>query len=110
MKKVGIWGLLVLIVWAGWRAQPTWIDVSGGGALPNGYFVVMHDSVRAQDIGRLAYVLSPPNHFGPETSNRLPLGTQIYTVRGKSPTQELAVEIHTGDFVRAIYAGIHRPW
>ncbi len=74
------------------------------------YFIVGRAAVSAHDIGRLGYVLSPPNHFGPETSNRLPVGTKIYLMHGKNPTKELAVELHPGDFGRATYAGTRRPW
>ena len=110
MTKAGIIGtLLVLIALVGWRAQPTWIEISET-PLFSGYFIVGRAPVSVHDIGRLGYVLSPPNHYGPETSNRLPVGTKIYMVYAKKPTEELAVELHPGDFVRATYAGTRRPW
>lgn len=111
MKTVGIVGtLLVLMALAGWRAQRTWIELWRGEVSPEPFYIVGRMTVPSHAIGRLYNVLAPGNHAGPDMSNRLPAGTKIYTVRGKNPAKELAVEIHPDDFVRAMYAGTRRPW
>lgn len=110
MKKIGLGAaLLVLIVIIGWRAQPTWITVWRGELSPQRVYIVGTTAVAPDAIGRLYNVLTPSNHAGPDLSNRLPAGTKIYQVRGTSPGQDLAVEIHRDDFVLGRYAGTHKP-
>jgi hypothetical protein len=65
--------------------------------------------VLGSDVGRLSYTLDRFTHGGVEISNRLPVGTKIYTVRGQNPAAELAVEVHPDSFVRASDAGTRRP-
>lgn len=111
VKKMGIMAtLLVSMALVGWRAQPTWIELWRGAASPEPFYIVGRRAMSSHAIGRLYDVLDPGNHAGPDLSNRLPAGTKIYTVRGKNPAKELAVEIDPQDFVRARYAGTQRPW
>lgn len=111
VKKMGIMAtLLVSMALVGWRAQPTWIELWRGAASPEPFYIVGRRTMPSHAIGRLYDVLDPGNHAGPDLSNRLPAGTKIYTVRGKNPAKELAVEIDPQDFVRARYVGTQRPW
>ncbi len=106
MPKVGIVGIMIVaMALSGCGSTPTWIGIWNGAGHPTTYFIVENVKVSAKDIGREYRVLDITNHASPEKSNRLPSGTRIYTVRGDSPSKELAVEIGPGKFLKATYSG-----
>jgi hypothetical protein len=110
MKKIGIVGIMILAMGIpGCGSEPTWIGIWSGASHPTMYFIVENVKVPAKDIGREYRVLNTTNHAAPETSNRLPRGTRIYTIRGKNPSKELAVEIGSGNFTKATYSGTNKP-
>lgn len=110
MKKVGIVAIMIVAMGlSGCGSKPTWIGIWSGAAHPTTYFIVENVRVPAKDIGREYRVLNITNHAAPETSNRLPSGTKIYTVRGRNPSKELAVEIGPGNFAKATYSGTNKP-
>ncbi len=110
MKKIGIVGIMIVAMGlSGCGSKPTWIGIWSGAGHPTTYFIVENVKVPAKDIGREYRVLNITNHAAPETSNRLPSGTRIYTVRGKNLSKELAVEIGPGNFLKATYSGTNKP-
>ncbi|PSR26352.1 MAG: hypothetical protein C7B46_20025 [Sulfobacillus benefaciens] len=92
-----------------WQTRPTWINLSKSELDPvNSYFIVSRAAVPSQNIGRL-YTILGPTHAGLRWSNRLPMGTKVYTIRKKNPYNQLAIEIHPHDYVLATYSGTSQP-
>lgn len=108
VRKIGAVGLMIVIIGLAGCGQPTWITIWSGASHPMAYFIVGNSKVPLKDIGGEYSVLSV-NHGGSEISDRLPLGTNIYTIRGENPSKELAVETTTGNFVKATYWGTSKP-
>jgi hypothetical protein len=110
VKKIWIvTAMIALMGLSGCGQKPTWITVWSGATHVTAYFIVGNVKISTKDIGQKYGVINTTNHAAPETSNRLPLGTKIYTIRGGNPSKELAVEINQGNFVKATYAGTKVP-
>lgn len=108
VRKIGALAVMIGMMGLAGCGQPTWITIWRGASHPMAYYVVSNMKVPLKDIGGEYSVLNI-NHGASETSNHLPLGTQIYTIRGESPSRNLAVETSAGNFVKATYWGVSKP-